>query len=87
MVNIQIPLSTLDPDIADRIEWAHCNMYVLFNQPLYPLSPAENVPSLRNKLPFDDDEFDHVHIQGLASGIPEIKVRSHRNDTCRMSLT
>ncbi|KAI8990481.1 hypothetical protein BD414DRAFT_535785 [Trametes punicea] len=29
---------------------------------------------LRNKLPFDDDEFDHVHIQCLAMGIPENKV-------------
>ncbi|KAI9057719.1 hypothetical protein FKP32DRAFT_1660471 [Trametes sanguinea] len=28
---------------------------------------------LRNKLPFDDDEFDHVHIQDLALGIPENK--------------
>ncbi|KAI0652066.1 hypothetical protein C8Q79DRAFT_936021 [Trametes meyenii] len=28
---------------------------------------------LRNKLPFDDDEFDHVHIQCLALGIPENK--------------
>ena len=35
--------------------------------------------SLRNKLPFDDDEFDHVHIQGLALGIPENKVRECRH--------
>ncbi|TBU34698.1 hypothetical protein BD311DRAFT_650076 [Dichomitus squalens] len=28
---------------------------------------------LRNKLPFDDDEFDHVHINGIALGIPENK--------------
>ncbi|KAI0778399.1 hypothetical protein BD413DRAFT_466512 [Trametes elegans] len=31
---------------------------------------------LRNKLPFDDDEFDHVHIQCLALGIPENKWHS-----------
>ncbi|KAG6814125.1 hypothetical protein H0H92_002120 [Tricholoma furcatifolium] len=28
---------------------------------------------LTNKLPFDDDEFDHVHIQGIAKGVPENK--------------
>ncbi|OJT02738.1 hypothetical protein TRAPUB_6732 [Trametes pubescens] len=28
---------------------------------------------LRNKLPFDDDEFDHVHMQCVALGIPENK--------------
>ena len=31
--------------------------------------------SLRNKLPFEDEEFDYVHIQNLALGIPENKVR------------
>ncbi|KAI0830529.1 hypothetical protein BC628DRAFT_874999 [Trametes gibbosa] len=31
---------------------------------------------LRNKLPFDDDEFDHVHMQCLALGIPENKWHS-----------
>ncbi len=30
--------------------------------------------SLRQKLPFDDDEFDHVHIHGLAYAVPENKV-------------
>ncbi|KAI0756792.1 hypothetical protein C8Q80DRAFT_1215626 [Daedaleopsis nitida] len=29
---------------------------------------------LRNKLPFEDDEFDYVHILGLALGIPENKL-------------
>ncbi|CAL1695096.1 unnamed protein product [Somion occarium] len=28
---------------------------------------------LRQKLPFDDDEFDYVHIQGLAFAVPESK--------------
>lgn len=30
--------------------------------------------SLTTKLPFDDDEFDHVHIQSIARGVPENKV-------------
>ena len=29
MVNIQIPLRVLDPDVADRIAWVHTNVYVL----------------------------------------------------------
>ncbi|TFK77381.1 S-adenosyl-L-methionine-dependent methyltransferase [Pluteus cervinus] len=28
---------------------------------------------LTTKLPFDDDEFDHVHIQSIAKGVPENK--------------
>lgn len=31
--------------------------------------------SLTTKLPFEDDEFDHVHIQSIATGVPESKVR------------
>lgn len=31
--------------------------------------------SLTTKLPFDDDEFDHVHIRGIARAVPENKVR------------
>ena len=33
-----------------------------------------NQTSLRQKLPFEDDEFDYVHIQGMAFAIPELKV-------------
>lgn len=29
---------------------------------------------MTTKLPFDDDEFDHVHIQSIAKGVPENKV-------------
>ncbi|KAI0375218.1 hypothetical protein BV20DRAFT_1048391 [Pilatotrama ljubarskyi] len=57
MVNIQVPLQVVEPEIADRVEWVHTNI-------------------LRNKLPFDDDEFDHVHVQCLALGIPENKWHS-----------
>ncbi|ESK90917.1 S-adenosyl-L-methionine-dependent methyltransferase [Moniliophthora roreri MCA 2997] len=28
---------------------------------------------LTTKLPFDDDEFDHIHVQSIASGVPENK--------------
>jgi hypothetical protein len=28
---------------------------------------------LTTKLPFEDDEFDHVHIQSIAKGVPENK--------------
>ncbi|KAH9898183.1 hypothetical protein C8Q73DRAFT_390377 [Cubamyces lactineus] len=54
MVNMQVPLQVLEPEIAQRVEWVHTNI-------------------LRNKLPFDDDEFDHVHMQCVALGIPENK--------------
>ena len=39
------------------------------------LLPAHLVcDSLTTKLPFDDDEFDHVHIRSIARGVPENKV-------------
>ncbi len=31
--------------------------------------------SLTTKLPFEDDEFDHVHIRSIARAVPESKVR------------
>lgn len=31
--------------------------------------------SLTTRLPFDDDEFDHIHIKDIARGVPESKVR------------
>lgn len=30
--------------------------------------------SLTTKLPFGDEEFDHVHIKGISRGVPETKV-------------
>ena len=30
--------------------------------------------SLTTKLPFDDEEFDHVHVKDIARGVPENKV-------------
>ncbi|KAF9225466.1 hypothetical protein BS17DRAFT_778631 [Gyrodon lividus] len=54
LVDVQVPLSLLGPDIANRITWVHGNF-------------------LTTKLPFDDDEFDHVHMHSLGRGIPENK--------------
>ena len=44
---------------------------------VYPPSTgrgSETFLRLRQKLPFEDDEFDHVHIQGMAFAEPENKV-------------
>ncbi|KAG1885491.1 hypothetical protein F4604DRAFT_1726396 [Suillus subluteus] len=54
LVDVQVPFSLLEPDIASRVSWVHGNF-------------------LTTKLPFDDDEFDHVHMHGLGRGIPENK--------------
>lgn len=54
LVDVQVPTSLLEPDVANRISWVHGNF-------------------LTTKLPFDDDEFDHVHMRGLGRGIPENK--------------
>lgn len=54
LVDVQVPTSLMEPDIASRISWVHGNF-------------------LTTKLPFDDDEFDHVHMHGLGRGIPENK--------------
>ena len=32
--------------------------------------------SLTTKLPFDDDEFEHVHVHAIARAVPENKVHS-----------
>ncbi|KAH7886106.1 hypothetical protein F5I97DRAFT_2025859 [Phlebopus sp. FC_14] len=54
LVDVQAPLSLLEPDVAKRIRWVHGNF-------------------LTTTLPFDDDEFDHVHMHNLGRGIPENK--------------
>ena len=36
--------------------------------------------SVTNKLPFAEDEFDHVHVQSIATGVPENKVPDLRNN-------
>lgn len=33
------------------------------------------IDSLTTKLPFDDDEFDHVHVRCIARAVPENKVK------------
>ncbi|KAF8560048.1 S-adenosyl-L-methionine-dependent methyltransferase [Imleria badia] len=54
LVDVQVPLSLLEPEIATRINWMHGNF-------------------LTTKLPFDDEEFDHVRMNDLGRGIPENK--------------
>ncbi|KAF8973505.1 S-adenosyl-L-methionine-dependent methyltransferase [Flammula alnicola] len=39
---------------------------------------------LTTKLPFDDDEFDHVHIQSIATGVPENKWGVLLEEVCRV---
>ncbi|KAI0315261.1 hypothetical protein OF83DRAFT_1132816 [Amylostereum chailletii] len=53
-VNIQVPLSYLEPSVARRITWQHGNF-------------------LSQRLPFDDNSFDHVHIVNIGRGVPENK--------------
>lgn len=45
-----------------------------FVSTLHPILYRRTRTSLTTKLPFDDDEFDHVHIQSIAAGVPENKV-------------
>ncbi|KAF7307089.1 UBIQUITIN-CONJUGAT-2 domain-containing protein [Mycena indigotica] len=57
LMDIQIPLTSLPSDYASISERVS---WVHGN-------------FLTNKLPFDDDDFDHVHIAGIAQGVPENK--------------
>ncbi|KAJ6621207.1 S-adenosyl-L-methionine-dependent methyltransferase [Mycena sp. CBHHK59/15] len=57
LVGIQIPLKTLPPEYASIAERIS---WVHGN-------------FLTSKLPFEDDEFDHVHIHAIAQGVPENK--------------
>ncbi|KIP07956.1 hypothetical protein PHLGIDRAFT_127310 [Phlebiopsis gigantea 11061_1 CR5-6] len=54
LVDIQIPLQYIPPELADRIEWVHGNF-------------------LECPLPFRDNEFDLIHAEGIALGVPENK--------------
>ena len=75
LVNIQLPLKIVEHSIAKRIEWIHGNLcvFALITKRNYHRCSS----SLTTKLPFEDDEFDHVHIQAIAKGVPENKVRIH----------
>ncbi|KAJ7446496.1 hypothetical protein B0H11DRAFT_2084990 [Mycena galericulata] len=57
LVDIQIPLKTLPSEYASIAERIS---WVHGN-------------FLTNKLPFEDDEFDHVHIHAISQGVPENK--------------
>ncbi|KAJ7706019.1 hypothetical protein B0H17DRAFT_1035287 [Mycena rosella] len=57
LVDVQIPIKTLPPEYVSIAERIS---WVHGN-------------FLTNKLPFEDDEFDHVHIHAIAQGVPENK--------------
>jgi hypothetical protein len=73
LVDVQIPLKILDPSIASRIDWKHGNLYVPSSR-LFPTTSLNIQISLTTQLPFDDDEFDHVHVHAIARAVPENKV-------------
>ncbi|ETW87004.1 hypothetical protein HETIRDRAFT_59014, partial [Heterobasidion irregulare TC 32-1] len=61
LVNVQINLACVEPSVARRITWQHGNLFVFHH-------------SLSTRLPFEDDYFEHVHIQSISKGVPEHKV-------------
>ena len=70
---MQIKLGQLkDPSLSDRISWVHGNLYVLAID--LEMGTEDIGDSLTTRLPFDDDEFDHVHVKDIARGVPESKV-------------
>jgi hypothetical protein len=69
-MDIQLPLSALRPDVASRITWVHGNLCVLQEQN----NQYSNPISLTTRLPFEDEEFDHVRMRHIARGVPENKV-------------
>ncbi|EJD03821.1 S-adenosyl-L-methionine-dependent methyltransferase [Fomitiporia mediterranea MF3/22] len=64
-------------------EWRDCHFVgfdlVNIQPPLHLLGPSSSRVQwvhgnfLTTKLPFEDDEFDHVHIRGIARAVPENK--------------
>lgn len=74
LVNIQIPPKLLEPSLRNRVEWRHGNLCVVRIYCGYDTQHMAPYHSLTTKLPFEDDEFDHVHIQAIAKGVPENKV-------------
>ncbi len=71
LVNIQIPTNVLDESLQERISWVHGNLLV--HVCCFVLALLNVIYSLTTKLPFEDDEFDHVHIQSIARAVPENK--------------
>ncbi|EKM61303.1 uncharacterized protein PHACADRAFT_84271 [Phanerochaete carnosa HHB-10118-sp] len=76
-------------------EWPDCTFvgYDLVNVQIPLFALEDSIASriewvhgnfLRQKLPFDDDEFDHVHIHGLAFAVPENKWHSLYQEVYRV---
>ena len=72
LVNVQFSTRFLDPSVASRVQWKHGNLYV--TNLLLDYQDNLTAYSLTTKLPFEDDEFDHVHVSSIARGVPENKV-------------
>ena len=75
LVDVQIPLRVLPPSISRRIKWVYGNLYVMTFY--IPRSRSSRVPynSLTQRLPFRSNEFDFIHLEGIALAVPEDKVR------------
>jgi hypothetical protein len=73
LVNVQFPLNHLEPHVSRRITWEHGNLSVRFPQSRCLWLTANHI-SLSNKLPFEEDTFDLVHIMHVSKGVPEHKV-------------
>jgi len=69
---VQIPLKLVEPSVADRIQWVHGNLYARVYIPVPKTFHIVSL-SLTTQLPFEEDEFDHVHIHSIARGVPENK--------------
>ena len=71
LLDMQIYLKYFYPSISRRIEFRHVNLLLplLFDLPITLISLT------LERLPFDDNEFDFVHLFSLAFCVPEDKVR------------
>ncbi|KAJ8084466.1 hypothetical protein PM082_003236 [Marasmius tenuissimus] len=79
-------------------EWSECEfvgfdlMHIQIPKDMIESSIAKRIRwvhgnFLTTKLPFEDDEFDHVHVQSIASGVPENKVSHNSRYIARPCLT
>jgi hypothetical protein len=71
IVDVQVKLEYLQPELSSRMRWMHGNLYVHYIPQL--LEVLITAPSLE-RLPFEDNEFDHVHLFTAALSVPEDKV-------------
>lgn len=75
LVDVQVDLQYVEPSVANRIEWMHGNLCVTPELLLVSRRRTDASASLTERLPFDDNEFDFVHIFGIGLSVPEDKVQ------------